>query len=86
MAAADAYGENCPVVHIVEGEGGLTAGRVSEAAAMAATAQLKNVVFHIDWNEASIESERVTADGEHPGDYVQWNPMEFFYIQYRLKK
>lgn len=80
LAAADAYGENCPVVHIVEGEGGLTAGRVSEAAGMAATAQLKNVVFHIDWNEASIESERVTADGEHPGDYVQWNPKEFFYI------
>lgn len=80
LAAADAYGENCPVVHIVEGEGGLTAGRVSEVAGMAATAQLKNTVFHIDWNEASIESERVTADGEHPGDYVQWNPMEFFYI------
>lgn len=80
LAAADAYGENCPVVHIIEGEGGLTAGRVSEAAAVAATAQLKNAVFHIDWNEASIESERVTADGEHPGDYVQWNPMEFFYI------
>lgn len=80
LAAADAYGENCPVVHIVEGEGGLTAGRVSEAAAVAATAQLKNAIFHIDWNEASIESERVTADGEHPGDYVQWNPLEFFYI------
>ncbi len=80
LAAADAYGENCPTVHIIEGEGGLTAGRVSEAAATAATAQLKNAVFHIDWNEASIESERVTADGENPGDYVQWNPMEFFYI------
>ncbi len=80
LAAADAYGENCPAVHIIEGEGGLTAGRVSEAAATAATAQLKNAVFHIDWNEASIESERVTADGEKPGDYVQWNPMEFFFI------
>lgn len=80
LAAADAYGENCPAVHIIEGEGGLTAGRVSEAAATAATAQLKNAVFHIDWNEASIESERVTADGEHAGDYVQWNPMEFFFI------
>lgn len=80
VAAADAYGENCPHVHILEGEGGMTAGRVSEAAATAATAQLKNAVFHIDWNEASIESERVTADGENPGDYVQWNPMEFFYI------
>ncbi len=80
LAAADAYGENCPAVHIIEGEGGMTAGRVSEAAATAATAQLKNAVFHIDWNEASIESERVTADGENPGDYVQWNPMEFFYM------
>lgn len=80
LGAADTYGENCPRVHIVEGEGGLTAGRVSEAAAMAATAQLKNVVFHIDWNEASIESERVTSEGEQPGDYVQWNPCEFFFI------
>ena len=80
LAAADAYGENCPVVHIVEGEGGLTAGRVSEAVAMASTAQLKNVIFHIDWNQASIESERVTSDGEHAGDYVQWQPQEFFYI------
>lgn len=80
LAAADAYGKKCPVVHIIEGEGGLTAGRVSEAAAVAATAQLGNVVFHIDWNEASIESERVTSDGEYPGDYVQWNPCEFFRI------
>ncbi len=80
LAAADAYGKKCPVVHVIEGEGGLTAGRVSEAAAIAATAQLKNVVFHIDWNEASIETERVTADGEKPGDYVQWNPCEFFRI------
>ena len=80
LAAADAYGKKCPVVHIIEGEGGLTAGRVSEAAAIAATAQLKNVVFHIDWNEASIETERVTADGKNPGEYVQWNPCEFFRI------
>lgn len=80
LAAADAYGKKCPVVHIVEGEGGLTAGRVSEAAAVAATAQLKNVVFHIDWNEASIETNRVTAEGENPGEYVQWNPCEFFRI------
>jgi len=80
LAAADAYGKNCPVVHLVEGEGGLTAGRVSEAVAMAATANLKNVVFHVDWNEASIESERVTAENGQAGDYVQWTPMEFFYI------
>ena len=80
FGAADAYGEKCPQVNMVEGEGGLTAGRVSEALAMAATAQLKNAVVHLDWNEASIESERVTAENGHPGDYVQWTPMEFFYI------
>ncbi len=80
LAAADAYGENCPRVHIVEGEGGLTAGRVSEALACAATAQLKNIIFHIDWNEASIETNCVTADGKTPGDYTQWTPMELFRI------
>ncbi len=81
LAAADAYGENRPRVHIIEGEGGLTAGRVSEALAMAATAQLKNAIFHIDWNQASIESERVTAENNQPGEYVQWTPMELFYMQ-----
>lgn len=80
LAAADAYGENCPRVHIIEGEGGLTAGRVSEALAMAATAQLKNAIFHIDWNQASIESERVTAENNQPGEYVQWTPQELFYL------
>lgn len=80
FAACDTYGENCPRVHIVEGEGGMTAGRVSEALAMASTAQLKNVVFHLDWNEASIESNSVTSDGKNPGDYVQWTPAEMFYI------
>ncbi len=80
LAAADAYGENCPRVHVIEGEGGLTAGRVSEALAMAATAQLKNITFHVDWNQASIESERVTAENNQPGDYVQWTPTELFYM------
>ncbi len=80
LAAADAYGENCPRVHVIEGEGGLTAGRVSEALSMAATAQLKNAVFHIDWNQASIESERVTAENNLPGEYVQWTPQELFLI------
>lgn len=80
LAAADAYGENAPVVHIIEGEGGLTAGRVSEVAAIAATAQLKNVVFHLDWNQASIETNSVTAEEGHPGEYVQWTPCELFRI------
>ncbi len=80
IGAADTYGENCPRVHVVEGEGGLTAGRVSEALSIAATAQLKNVIFHIDWNQASIETNAVTAQGNTPGDYVQWTPMELFYM------
>lgn len=80
LAAADVYGANCPRVHILEGEGGLTAGRVSEALACAATAQLKNIVFHIDWNDASIESDCVTCDGQRSGDYVQWTPAELFRI------
>ena len=80
LAAADAYAEHAPWVHIIEGEGGLTAGRVSEALAMASTAQLKNAIFHIDWNQASIESERVTAENNQPGEYVQWTPTELFYM------
>ncbi len=80
LAAADAYGPNCPQVHIIEGEGGLTAGRVSEAVSIAATAQLKNAIFHIDWNQASIESEQVTAADNRPGEYVQWTPAELFYV------
>ncbi len=80
FAAADAYGRNCPIVNILEGEGGMTAGRVSEALACAATAQLRNLVFHLDWNEASIESNRVTNDGQAPGDYVQWTPVEMLRI------
>lgn len=80
LGAADSYGPNCPQVHIVEGEGGLTAGRVGEALSMAATAQLKNAIFHVDWNQASIESERVTAEQDQPGEYVQWTPAELFYI------
>lgn len=78
LGAADYYGKNAPIIHIVEGEGGLTPGRVSEALAAAGTASLGNVVLHVDWNQASIDSNRVCRDGETPGDYVQWNPMELF--------
>ncbi|MBT4087879.1 MAG: hypothetical protein HOE30_05255 [Deltaproteobacteria bacterium] len=72
----DMYGENAPRIHIVEGEGGLTPGRVSEAMAAAGTASLKNIVLHVDWNQASIDSNHVCRDQGQPGDYVQWNPME----------
>ncbi len=71
---------NAPRVHIVEGEGGMTPGRVYEAMAAAGTASLANAIMHIDWNQASIDSNHVCRDGETPGDYVQWNPMEFAYL------
>ena len=67
-------------MHIVEGEGGLTPGRVAEALAAAGTACLDNVVVHLDWNQASIDSDRVCRDGDTPGDYVQWDPRELFYL------
>lgn len=76
IGACDRYGQSAPWVNIIEGEGGLTPGRVSEAMAAAATMSLGNVVLHVDWNQASIDSERVCRDGETPGDYVQWNPEE----------
>jgi transketolase len=80
LGAADFYGPDAPRVHIVEGEGGMTPGRVAEAAAFAGTAGLRNAIVHLDWNQASIDSNAVTRDGEHPGDYVQWDPREFFYL------
>jgi transketolase len=80
FGARDRYGKNAPRVHISEGEGGLTPGRVAEAIAAAGTASLDNVVLHVDWNQASIDSEHVTRDENGPGDYVQWDPKELFYL------
>ncbi len=80
LGARDYFGPNAPRVHIVEGEGGLTPGRVAEALAAAGTASLDNVILHLDWNQASIDSNRVCREDGQPGDYVQWNPMELFYL------
>jgi len=77
FGAMDFYGAGAPRVHIVEGEGGMTPGRVGEAMAAAGTACLKNAIMHVDWNQASIDSNRVCRDGDAPGEYVQWNPVEF---------
>ena len=74
LALRDWFGSNCPRVHVLEGEGGLTPGRAGEALAAAGTARLENVIVHVDWNQASIDSERVCRDGDRPGDYVQWEP------------
>ncbi len=77
LGASDYYGGAAPRVHIVEGEGGMTPGRVGEAMAAAGTACLKNAILHVDWNQASIDSNWVCRDGDKPGEYVQWNPVEF---------
>jgi transketolase len=80
FGARDYYGKKAPRVHVIEGEGGLTPGRVAEALASAGSARLDNAIVHLDWNQASIDSNRVCREGEKPGDYVQWDPMELFYL------
>lgn len=76
----DYYGEKAPRVHVIEGEAGLTPGRAAESLAAAGTARLRNVVLHVDWNQASIDSDRVCRDGAEPGDYVQWDPVELCHL------
>ena len=76
LGLKDYYGDNAPRVHVVEGEGGLTPGRVSEALASAGTAGLDNLVLHLDWNQSSIDVDRVCRDAAGPGQYVQWEPAE----------
>lgn len=80
FGAKDYFGAAAPLVHIVEGEGGLTPGRVAEALAGAGTASLGNAILHLDWNQASIDSNRVCREDGQPGDYVQWTPMELFHL------
>jgi transketolase len=80
LTLKDMHREHAPRVHIIEGEGGMTPGRVSEALAAAASSGLDNLVMHVDWNQASIDSEHVTRDGSRPGDYVQWDPCEFLLV------
>lgn len=80
FGAKDYFGAKAPLVHIVEGEGGLTPGRVAEVLAGAGTASLGNAILHLDWNQASIDSNRVCREDGQPGDYVQWSPMELFHL------
>ncbi|MBE0556324.1 MAG: hypothetical protein IH628_03745, partial [Proteobacteria bacterium] len=80
LGALDTYGADAPRVHVIEGEGGLTPGRVSEALAAAGTASLRNVILHVDWNQASIDSNHVCREDGTPGDYVQWTPAELAYL------
>ena len=81
LALKDLYRETAPYVHIVEGEGGMTPGRVSEALASAASSGLNNFIMHVDWNQAAIDSNRVTRESDKRGDYVQWDPREMLLTQ-----
>lgn len=80
LTLKDMHGEDAPSVHIIEGEGGMTPGRVAEALAAAATSGLDNLYFHVDWNQAAIDSDQVTREGDKAGDYVQWDPCELLLV------
>jgi transketolase len=80
LGALDYYGEKSPKFHVVEGEGGMTPGRVAEALAAASALRLYNVYLHVDFNQASIDSNHVCREGDQKGDYVQWNPAELCYL------
>ncbi|MBI4656061.1 MAG: hypothetical protein HY746_04835 [Elusimicrobia bacterium] len=80
LGAMDSYPANPPKVNMIEGEGGMTPGRVAEAMAAAATAQLYNLLMHVDWNQASIDSNQVCLENAKPGEYVQWTPDELAFL------
>jgi len=80
LTLKDMHGEDAPKVHIIEGEGGMTPGRVAEALAAAASSGLDNLFFHVDWNQSAIDSDRVTREGDQAGDYVQWDPCDFLLV------
>jgi transketolase len=80
LTLKDMFGDDAPDVHVIEGEGGMTPGRVAESLASAATSGLDNLYFHVDWNQASIDSDFVTRVGNKPGEYVQWDPCEFLLV------
>ena len=79
LGAIDYY-DKAPYVHVVEGEGGMTPGRVYEMLACLGTSNIKNFILHLDWNQASIDSDKVCREGSTPGDYVQWDPIELLYL------
>ncbi|MEE9263245.1 MAG: hypothetical protein V3V11_02210, partial [Vicinamibacteria bacterium] len=80
LGAKDYYGASAPRVHIIEGEGGMTPGRVAESLTAGGTASLENAILHVDWNQASIDTNRVCPEDGRPGEYVQWSPVELTYF------
>lgn len=80
LGLADGYGPSGPRVHVIEGEGGMTPGRVSEAMACASASELSNLVMHVDFNQSTIDSDRCCREHDEPGDYVQWDPAELAHL------
>jgi transketolase len=72
------YYENPPIINIIEGEGGMTPGRVHENLAHFWASKIWNLVIHIDWNNASIDSDNVCTDLDckTDGEYVNWTPYQ----------
>ncbi len=69
------YYDNPPIMNIIEGEGGMTPGRVHENLAHFWALSAWNLIIHVDWNNASIDADNVCTD-ECPGQYVNWRPYE----------
>ena len=80
LTLKDMHEADAPAVHIIEGEGGMTPGRVAESLAAAASSGLDNLYFHVDWNQSAIDSDQVTREGDKAGEYVQWDPCEFLLV------
>lgn len=72
------YYDNPPIINIVEGEGGMTPGRVHENLAHFWASKIWNLIVHVDWNNASIDSDNVCSDPdcETEGQYVNWTPYQ----------
>ncbi|MBI4179309.1 hypothetical protein HY522_07810 [bacterium] len=71
IAARDVHRLLTPRVYCIEGEGGMTPGRVEESLQIAERAQLGNFILVVDHNDASIDVPGVCA-----GDYTFVKPEE----------
>lgn len=71
IAARDMYRTLTPRVYCIEGEGGMTPGRVEETLQIVERAQLGNFIMVVDHNDASIDVPGVCA-----GDYTFVKPEE----------
>ena len=81
LTLKDMHGEDAPRVHIIEGEGGMTPGRVAEALAAAASSGSGQPVFST-WTGTSLRLIPIGlhAKADQAGDYVQWDPCDFLLV------